>query len=131
MDYTFFMLPLSVVDNSKPESDGQNNFIQYNGVSIYRLHVVGSVVFMETNYQDGSGYFILDDTFSTILVHFEGSISRSVSEIKRWDLVEVLGTIDTNGEKITLALNTIVKIGLSRYSFNKIQSIKNMMELSK
>ncbi len=131
MDYTFFMLPLSVVDNSKPESDGQNNFIRYNGISIYRLHVVGSVVFMETNYQDGSGYFILDDTFSTILVHFEGSISRSVSEIKRWDLVEVLGTIDTNGEKITLALNTIVKIGLSRYSFNKIQSIKNMRELSK
>jgi hypothetical protein len=131
MDYTFFMLPLSIIDGLKPVSDGQNNFIQYNGVDIYRLHVVGSVVFMETNYQEGSGYFILDDTFSTILVHFEGSVSRSVSDIKRWDLVEVLGTIDVNGEKVTLALNNIVKIDLSRYSFNKVQSIKNLKELSK
>lgn len=129
MDYTFFMLPLSIADGFKPGADHQMNIIQYNGVDIYRLHLVGAVVLMEVNYSENSGYLVLDDTFSTILVHFEGGITRSLSGIRRWDLVEVLGTIDTNNEKATLALSSIVKIGLSRYVFNKIQSIKNLKEL--
>lgn len=131
MDYTFFMLPLSVIEGYKPGADSQANLINYNGIDIYRLHLTGAVVLMEVNYSDNSGYFILDDTFSTILVHFEGGMFRNLSEIRRWDLVEVLGTVDVNGEKVTLTLNNIIKIGLSRYVFNQIQSIKNLKELSK
>ncbi|MCL5009849.1 MAG: hypothetical protein M1433_02645 [Candidatus Parvarchaeota archaeon] len=131
MDYTFFMLPLKVIENTERGSDEEGNFILYGGRKIYRLHLIGTIAAIEVNEESGSGYFVLDDTFSTILVHFQTPLFNMFTDISRGSSVEVLGTIDIFNDSLTLRLGNIKKVTLERYSYNKIQSIKNMMELSK
>jgi RPA family protein len=131
MDYTFFMLPLKVLENAESGSGDDGNFITYSGKKIYRLHIIGTIAALETNEESGSGYFVIDDTFSTILVHFQRPFFHLFSDITRGNMVEVLGTIDLFKDSLTLGLNNIKKVSLSRYSYNKLESIKNMIELSK
>lgn len=131
MDYTFFLLPLSTVEKGERGSDADGNFISINEKRIYRLHLVGSIAAMELNEESGSGYLILDDTFSTILVHFQKPLFNLFKEVSKGDTVEVLGTIDVYNESTTLGLNNIRKVSLERYSYNKIESIKNAEAISK
>jgi RPA family protein len=131
MNYTFFMLPLTILEKGERGSDENGNFINFNGNKIYRLHLVGSVAALELNEESGSGYIILDDTFSTILVHFQKPFFGLFKEITKGSTVELLGTIDVYNESTTLELNNIRKVSLERYSYNKIESIKNANVLSK
>ena len=131
MDYTFFMLPLSIMEKAEKGSDGGGGFVRYNGTPIYRLHLVGSVAAMEINEESESGYLLLDDTFSSILVHFQRSFFGLLKNMKRGDFVEVLGTLNFYNDSTTLQLNNIKKIGLKRYMYNKIESIKNLKEIEK
>jgi RPA family protein len=131
MDYTFFMLPLSIMEKAERGSDENGNFLKFNNIKVYRLHLVGTVAALEVNEESGSGYLILDDTFSTILVHFQKQFFNQLSNIERGDIVEVLGTIDVYNESTTLSLNNIRRVDLERYSYNKIESIKNAKELSR
>ena len=131
MDYTFFMLPLSVIADSQKGSDQDGAFLEYAGRKLYRLHLVGSIAALELNEESGSGYMILDDTFSTMLVHFQRGMFRLLNEIEKGNIVEVLGTIELYNDSVTLSLNNVKKISLERYMYNKIQSIKNAMSLKK
>ncbi len=131
MDYTFFMLPLKSLENTERGSGEDGNFVSYGGRKIYRLHLIGTVAALEMNEENGSGYFVLDDTFSTILVHFQRRFFGLFSGIVRGSTVEILGTIDIFKDSLTLSLNNIKKVSLERYSYNKLESIKNMIELSK
>ncbi len=125
------MLPLSIMGNAERGSDESGNFVMLNGVKIYRLHLVGTVAALELNEESGSGYIILDDTFSTMLVHFQKPLFNLFKEIQKGSLVEVLGTIDVYNESATLELNNIKKVDMVRYTYNKLESIKNLKELSK
>ena len=98
MNYTFFMLPLSITEKAERGSDENGNFVMLNGTRIYRMHLVGTVVALELNEESGSGYIILDDTFSSMLVHFQRPLFGLFKEIQRGCLVEVLGTIDVYNE---------------------------------
>ena len=129
MDYTFFMLPLSIMEKSEKGSDAGGNFIRYNGTTIYRMHLVGSVAAMDINEESESGYLILDDTFSSVLVHFQRSFFSLFKNINRGDFVEVLGTLNFYNDSTTLQLNNIKKIDMKRYMYNKIESIKNLKRI--
>ncbi len=129
MDYTFFMLPLSIISDSQKGSDQEGAFLEYKGKKIYRLHLVGSIAALEINEESGSGYVILDDTFSTILVHFQRAMFRSMGELEKGNMVEVLGTIELYNDSVTLSLNNIKRVNMDRYMYNKIQSIKNAISL--
>ena len=129
MDYTYFMLPLTIVKEGERGSDGSGSFISFRSVKVYRMHLVGSIAAIEINQETKGGYIILDDTFSTILVHFQSNMFRDIDEFRKGDLVEVFGDVDTYNETVTLSLGNIKKIGLDRYCFNKIESIKNMQLL--
>ncbi len=131
MNYTYFMLPLSVLEKADRGSDESGNFIVINDNKIYRLHLIGSIAAMELNEESGSGYLILDDTFSTVLVHFQRPLFSLFKDIIKGSTVEVLGTIDVYNESTTLELNNIKKVSLERYSYNKIESIKNAKVISK
>lgn len=126
MDFTFFLLPLSVIQDSKKAADDDGNFLELGGSKIYRLHIIGSVYTMETNEETGSGYLVVDDTFSSILVHFQKQSFQSIENVNKGDFIEVLGTIDVYNDSITLSLNNLAPISLSRYCYNKIQSIVNL-----
>ena len=115
---------------SIPGSDSDGSFLNLNGTKIYRLHLVGTIVALELNQESQSGYLLIDDTFSTILVHFKQISFNYFDSIKRWDMVEVLGTLDINDKSVTLLLNNIKKIKLDRYVYNKLQSIKNLNTLT-
>ncbi|MCL5101597.1 MAG: hypothetical protein M1348_03235 [Candidatus Parvarchaeota archaeon] len=125
------MLPLSIVDKAEHASDGDGNFVNFKGTKIYRLRVIGTIAAMEINEESGSGYIILDDTFSTILVHFQRPMFGLFKEVNKGTIVEVLGTIDVYNESTTLELNNIKKTSLERYAYNQLESIKNEAELSK
>lgn len=131
MNYTFFMIPLSVIEKTERGSDESGNFITINGVKIYRLHLIGTIAAMEINEESGSGYIILDDTFSTILVHFQRPLFNLFKDLSKGNMVEVLGSIDVYNESTTLELNNIRRVTLERYAYNKLESIKNAAELSK
>ncbi len=131
MNYTFFMLPLSIMGSADRGSDESGNFVTLKGTKIYRLHLIGTIAALELNEESGSGYIILDDTFSTMLVHFQKPLFNLFKEIQKGSLVEVLGTIDVYNESTTLELNNIKKVDMVRYTYNKIESIKNLKELSK
>lgn len=130
MNYTYFLLPLSILEFSIPGYDSDGNFLDLNGMKIYRLHLVGTIVALELNQESQSGYLLLDDTFSTILVHFGQGAFNYFDSIKRWDMVEVLGSVDINDKSVTLLLNNIKKIKLDRYMYNKLQSIRNFNRLT-
>ncbi len=131
MDYTFYMLPLSVFKDAVYGSDDEGSFVELFGRKMRRFHIVGSIAAMEMNSESGSGYIIVDDTFSSVLVHFQSSMFRTVENLQKGDLVEVLGDVDTYNESITLSMQNIRGIDLSRYSFNKLESIKNLQAISK
>ncbi|EFD92702.1 MAG: nucleic acid binding OB-fold tRNA/helicase-type [Candidatus Parvarchaeum acidophilus ARMAN-5] len=131
MDYTYFMLPLSILNNAEKNNDSGGSFIVYKSNNIYRMHLVGSIAAIEINPETKGGYLILDDTFSTILVHFQSSMFRDIETFKKGDLIEILGNIDIYNDTITLSMTNIKKITLSRYCFNKIESIKNLISLNK
>ncbi len=126
MDYTYFMLPLSVLKEGNMNKDPNGGFVSFKSIDIYKMHVVGSIAAIEINQETKGGYLIIDDTFSSVLVHFQSTMFNNIDEFKKGDLVEILGDIDIYNDTITLSLRNIIKIGLSRYSFNKIESIKNM-----
>lgn len=125
MDYTFFMIPLSILSESQKGSDQDGAFIEYNKKKIYRMHIVGSIAAIELNEESGSGYMIIDDTFSTVLVHFQRPMFRLLEKVEKGDLVEVLGTVELYNDSVTLSLSNLKKIALERYMYNKLQSIKN------
>ncbi len=131
MDYTYFMLPLSILKDAEKGSDGSGSFIIHGQAKIYRMHLVGSIAAIEINAETKGGYLILDDTFSTVLVHFQSSLFRNIDRFKKGDLVEVIGDIDTYNETVTVSMTNIKKINLDRYCFNKIESIKNLIVLDK
>ena len=114
MDYTYFMLPLSFLKESERNKDGESSFLIYKSTKIYRLHLVGSIAAIEINPETKGGYLILDDTFSTILVHFQSSMFRNIEEFKKGDLIEVLGDIDAYNETITLAMTNIKKVSKAK-----------------
>ena len=126
MDYTYFMLPLTAIKEGEKGSDSSGSFIAFKSVRMYRMHLIGSIAAIEINQETKGGYLILDDTFSSILIHFQSNMFRDIDKFKKGDLVEVLGDIDTYNDTVTLSLSNIKLIDLSRYSFNKIESIKNM-----
>ena len=126
MDYTYFMLPLTILKESEKGSYSSGSFASFKSVKIYRMHLVGSIAAIEINSETKGGYLILDDSFSTILVHFQSNLFRGIDQFKKGELVEILGDIDTYNDTITLSMSNIKKIDLSRYCFNKIESIKNM-----
>ncbi|MCL4406733.1 MAG: hypothetical protein M1573_00950 [Candidatus Parvarchaeota archaeon] len=130
MDFTFFMVPLSVINDGQRISDSEGSCIEIAGKKMYRLHVIGSVYTMDFKEETGSGYLVLDDTFSSILVHFEKQSFRMVERINKGDFVEVLGSIDIYNENVTLSLNNIISIGLDRYCYNKVQSILNLKDIN-
>ena len=125
MDYTYFMLTLDFLKDGEKGNDSSGSFIKYKSTSIYRVHLVGSIAAIEINPETKGGYLILDDTFSTILVHFQSNLFNDIDKFRKGDLIEVLGDIDAYNETITIAMTNIKKITLSRYCFNKLESIKN------
>ncbi len=131
MEYTFFMVPLSAIKDKKYGSDQDGSFVETLNRKIYRVHIVGSIAAIEINGESGSGYMIIDDTFSSVLVHFQSNMFRNVENLQKGDFVEVLGDIDTYNDSVTVSLQNIKKINLSRYVFNKLESIKNMQALNK
>ncbi|MCL4399296.1 hypothetical protein M1293_02200 [Candidatus Parvarchaeota archaeon] len=130
MDYTFYMLPLSIIQKAERGSDENGTFLLFNERKIYRLHLVGSIAAIEINHETGSGYLILDDTFYTILVHFQQPIFKYVEDMKKGDLVEMLGSIDIYNDSVTMSLTVIKSITLERYCFNKLESLRILREVS-
>ncbi len=126
MNYTYFMLPLSILKGTERGVDEEGNFILAKDKKVYRLHVVGSVAALELNEESGSGYVVIDDTFSTVLAHFQKPLFNLFNDIVRGSLVEAIGSIDVYNESTTLYLNNIKKISLDRYCYNKLESIKNL-----
>lgn len=125
------MVPLSAIKDKKYGSDQDGSFVETLNRKIYRVHIVGSIAAIEINGESGSGYMIIDDTFSSVLVHFQSNMFRNVENLQKGDFVEVLGDIDTYNDSVTVSLQNIKKINLSRYVFNKLESIKNMQALNK
>jgi RPA family protein len=120
------MLPVNVIKDAEKGSDSSGSYVIYKSAKIYRMHIVGSIAVIEINSETKGGYLILDDTFSSILVHFQSSMFKDIDTFRKGDLVEVIGDIDTYNDTVTLSMSNIKKINLSRYCLNKIESIKNM-----
>ncbi len=124
------MLPLSVINESEIGTEDNVSYILYKGRKISRLHLVGSIASIELNQDINSGYIILDDTFSTILMHFQSQLFNTVKDFQKGNLIEAMGSIEVFNQSITINLMNIKKISLSRYAYNKIESIKNMIYIS-
>jgi RPA family protein len=120
------MLPVNVIKDVEKGNDSSGSYVVYKSAKIYRMHLVGSIAVIEINPETKGGYLILDDTFSSILVHFQSSMFKDIDTFRKGDLVEVIGDIDTYNDTVTLSMSNIKKINLSRYCLNKIESIKNM-----
>ena len=103
-----------MVNLSTRGSDQDGAFLLFAGHKIYRLHLVGSVAALEINEESGSGYFILDDTFSTVLVHFQSDMFGIMRDVNKGELVEVLGSLDMYNDSVTLALGNIKKVDAGR-----------------
>ncbi|MDP8012967.1 MAG: hypothetical protein RAK22_02600 [Nanoarchaeota archaeon] len=129
MNFTFFLLPLSVIKSASPGSDSDGSYLLLNGIKIYRLHLVGTIINLDLDEDKGSGYLIVDDTFSSVLVHFQRPLFKYFENIGKGDMVEVLGTVENNDNGVVLSLNNIKKINLERYMYNKLECIKNLQEL--